>query len=296
MERANQLSNIIDSKEFIEATVALDYEENEVLLRNFALILTLVGVTSIDISANPNSIGQIKAGINDAILISEKLDINLNTVPFIKVSLGFLNPSDNRSYCLGSNQAIKDNLYLCLEAGSEIIELHHGNMEEDNFLSIWEIINELSSILAVSLSVNRVSQSNAHLINLINKAYDVHKENIILQVDGATSGGSDESYSSTLQSLATSDILIKELKIKDRRKFKKMKLTICGDINTKTTALALICNIDYSGISLGHHHVASHFEYLTSELSNTNLSKNMNTLETMIINLKQYLDKFRVLK
>lgn len=302
MDRSQQFVDIINDKGFLEATFALEYEENEVLISNLSCILTLSGISSFDVSANPQAVSYVKSGIDKASLISKALFEKINHRPFIKISLGALNPFIEEYHCIGSKKGIfsietlKENLSNCIKAGSEIIEFHLGMMEEDKFLDIWTIISQFSGDFPSSLNLNRVFLSNAHLVNLIKKAYLITEERTLLQVDGATSEGKDEDYSSTLQSLATSDILIKDLKVKERRKYKKLNLTLCGDINSKTTALALICNIDYCGLSLGHHHIVSSFEFIKPKIESIDLKEDMEQLKDIINIVKSYLDKYRVLQ
>ena len=238
MDRNKYFYTVLDSKDFLEATIPLQYEKDALLLRNLSCLLTLGGVSSFDISANPKSVKCVKEGIEDAFLLAKKLSKTIKFTPFIKISIGALNPMKEEFYCLGSNNGffseefIRENLSFCIENGSEIIELHCGNMEDDHFLKIWEIINEISKDEPKSINLNRTFQSNAHLVNLVKKAYEKNLSKPILQIDGATSQGKGESYSDTIQSLATADILIKDLKIKEKKLFKKMHVIICGDVNT----------------------------------------------------------------
>lgn len=302
MKRNKYFYTVLDSKDFLEATIALQYEEDELLLRNLSCILTLGGVSSFDISANPESVKCVKEGMKDAFLLAKKLNETIKYPPFIKVSLGALNPMKEEYNCLGSDNGffseefIRENLSMCIGKGSEIIELHCGNMEDDKFLKIWEIINELSKDEPKSINLNRTFQSNAHLVNLVKKAYEINRDKPILQIDGATSEGKGESYSDSIQSLATADILIKDLKIKEKKHFKKMHVIICGDINTKTTALALICNIEYSGLSLGHHYMSSHFDFLSKELDQEKLIKDVDKATLLLPKTKEFLKKYRALK
>ena len=302
MELTKQFYKDLDSKILLEATLPLEYESNELLLRNLSCILTLAGISSFDISANPESVKYVKEGIKDAFIINKNLNEGINNHPFIKISLGALNPLKEQYYHLGSDDKffsksfIEKNLSACIEKGSQIIELHTGNMDDEQFLSIWKIINELSQDGLISINLNRVFKSNAHLVNLIKKAYEINRNKPILQIDGATSKGKVESYSDSLQSLATADILIKELKIKEKKRFRKMYIVLCGDINTKTNALALICNIEYSGLSLGHHYMNSHFSFLNGELNQKKLLEDMDRVHLLLPKVKDYLKKFRMLK
>ena len=78
MDRSQQFVDIINDKGFLEATFALEYEENEVLISNLSCILTLSGISSFDVSANPQAVSYVKSGIDKASLISKALFEKIN--------------------------------------------------------------------------------------------------------------------------------------------------------------------------------------------------------------------------
>ena len=91
----------------------------------------------------------------------------------------------------------------------EGIRFHPGSLDLELFNLMWKIINDNFDRDFISIHIDRVNQSNAHIVNLLKKAYGDKSSSLIVEVDGASSVGNN-SYNDTIQTLATADILIKE--------------------------------------------------------------------------------------
>ena len=114
--------------------------------------------------------------------------------------------------------------------------------------------------------MDRVNQSNAHITNLIKRAYGDKSSSLIVEVDGVSSIG-DDVYRDTLQTVATADIIIKEFVKKKYKDFKNMKFFLSGEITPKTLSLANLCTINVNGLSHGSHYS----NFLTKKFANIDI-------------------------
>lgn len=67
----------------------------------------------------------------------------------------------------------------------------------------------------------------------------------IIQADGFPMSGGDDNYKSTLQAVATAEIVMNE-KL-------PVYLMLSGGTNGKTTELARMCEISYNGVAIGSY-------------------------------------------
>ena len=65
------------------------------------------------------------------------------------------------------------------------------------------------------------------------------------------SGGSDD-FNTTLQAIAIADVIYKNLVQEDKR-FRNLPILLSGGTNGKTAEFARLCNVRYSGVSIGTH-------------------------------------------
>ena len=101
------------------------------------------------------------------------------------------------------------------------MEISPTDTEEEVLINILDFINDISEDQLISLHTNRVFKSNAHLVNRTKEAFDKFGSRLLLNVDGATQSNKSDTYDQTIQTIATADILTKDLKVKEKRKYKK---------------------------------------------------------------------------
>lgn len=134
-------------------------------------------------------------------------------------------------------------LNQCVEGGAEAIELHASTLDYFDAVSNWNKISSFASINHISLCVGRSFLSDEQIIYLVKTAYELSKGRMIVQADGDPMSGGEDDYNSTLQAIATSDV-IRKSKI-------PVVITASGGTNSKTRELADMCNVVISGVSIG---------------------------------------------
>ena len=159
-------------------------------------------------------------------------------------------------------------LPACLEAGAENIELHAAVMDDELILEEWETVSQAQPDHIISLCLDRLNLSNSHLIKRVRAAHEIAGDRLLVQADGVPMGGTGDDYNTTLQAVAIADILNKDLKKKDK-KFRDLPILLSGGTNSKTVALARLCDVDFCGVAIGTHArniVKSHIQsFLVSE-------------------------------
>ena len=143
-------------------------------------------------------------------------------------------------------------LPACLEAGAENIELHAAVMDDELILEEWETVAQAQPDHVVSLCLDRLNLSNAHLVKRVRAAHEIAGDRLMIQADGVPMGGTGDDYNTTLQAVAIADILNKDLKKKDK-KFRDLPILLSGGTNSKTVALARLCDVDFCGVAIGTH-------------------------------------------
>ena len=131
----------------------------------------------------------------------------------------------------------------CINAGAEAIELHASTPDDDMVLSKLKDISKSVLCLPISLCVDRSCMSDKQIISRISAAYNIVGERMIVQADGVPMSGGLNDYHTTLQAIATADIILKS-KI-------PVKVLVSGGTNDKTRNLADLCGVDIGGIAIG---------------------------------------------
>ncbi len=129
--------------------------------------------------------------------------------------------------------------------GIDCIEFHVIGQDEDEIFSKWKYINENFDGL-LSICTCRTKLSDEALIERLSKMLSVRKPyTTIIQADGFPMSGGDDTYKSTLQAIATAEIVYNS----------KLSayLMLSGGTNTKTAELAKLCEIPYNGIAVGSY-------------------------------------------
>jgi len=131
------------------------------------------------------------------------------------------------------------------EKGIDCIELHVDGHDEDEIFSKWQYINENFDGLT-SICISRGKLGDEALINRIKKMLEGKKPySVIIQADGFPMSGGDDNYKSTLQTVATAEI-VQNAKL-------PVYLMLSGGTNKKTSELAKMCDISYHAIAVGSY-------------------------------------------
>ena len=143
-------------------------------------------------------------------------------------------------------------LPACLDAGAENIELHAAVLDNETILKEWKLVSDIQPNHYISMCLDRFHLSNMHLIERIKQAAKIAGERLIIQADGVPMSGGIDNFNTTLQAIAIADVINKNLMEKER-KFLQLPILLSGGTNGQTANLAKMCNVKYSGVSIGTH-------------------------------------------
>jgi len=147
----------------------------------------------------------------------------------------------------------------CLDKGAENIELHAGVADDDIVLEEWELICNINSNNFNSMCLDRLHLSNFQLEERISKAKKIADNKLIVQADGYPMSGGEDDFNTTLQAIATADVIHKKFNKKLNKITKKqyyiknpeVYILLSGGTNSLTSILAQQVNVSYNGISVG---------------------------------------------
>lgn len=143
------------------------------------------------------------------------------------------------------NTPLDEVLPPLLKLGIDSIELHAVSDDEEGIAEQWRIINGYFDGV-LSLCVDRSHLGDAQLIQRINSLISNRKEfTTIIQADGAPMSGCDDKYETTLQALATAQIV--------QRANLPVFLMLSGGTNSKTAEMASLFGIPANGVALGSY-------------------------------------------
>ena len=130
-----------------------------------------------------------------------------------------------------------------VEKGIDCIEFHAMGNDEDEIEAKWKYINDnYEGILSICTSRGKLSDEA--IVERIKKMTENRKPyTTIVQADGFPMSGGEDNYKTTLQAVATAEI-IQNSKL-------PVYLMLSGGTNTKTTELAKMCDIRYCGVAVG---------------------------------------------
>ena len=138
---------------------------------------------------------------------------------------------------------LKEILPSIINLGIDCIEFHASSNDDEEIYQKWADINELYDGM-LGICIDRSNLSNKKLINRLDKMLKIRKPfTTIIQADGSPMSGGRDDYKTTLQAVATSEIV--------QNQNYNAFLLLSGGTNSKTAELAKMCNINYSGISMG---------------------------------------------
>lgn len=130
-----------------------------------------------------------------------------------------------------------------IEKGVDCIELHTMTEDESETLEKWEYINSIyDGILSICTARGHLSEEK--MLGRIKKMISVRQNySTIVQADGFPMSGGKDDYKTTLQAVATAEI-VQNAKL-------PVYIMLSGGTNSKTSELAGMCGINYHGIAVG---------------------------------------------
>lgn len=130
-----------------------------------------------------------------------------------------------------------------IDMGVDCIELHAMGEDDNDVFEKWNYMNENFDGM-LSICTARKNLSDEKMIARINEMVSIRKPNTtIIQADGYPMSGSEDDFKTTLQAVATAELVQNE-------SF-PVYLMLSGGTNSKTAELAKLCGINYSGIAVG---------------------------------------------
>lgn len=129
--------------------------------------------------------------------------------------------------------------------GVDCLELHVIGQDENEIFSKWKYINDSFDGM-LSICVSRGKLGDEALIERIQKMIKNRESyTTIIQADGFPMSGGDDDYKTTLQAVATAEIV--------QNANLPVYLMISGGTNSKTTELARMCGINYNAVAVGSY-------------------------------------------
>ena len=150
-------------------------------------------------------------------------------------------------------------LPVCLEAGAEQIELHAAVADDEAIMQEWQLVNDINPDGHVSMCLDRLHLSNFGFEERVRKAKEVAGNRLIIQSDGYPMSGGEDDFNTTLQAIATADVLNKKFNMKLRKtkniliykKKNEVNQLLSGGTNSLTAVLAEQTGVRFQGVSLG---------------------------------------------
>lgn len=306
--RFETMQRLLDTRKFFKLVCGAG-NEDAAEVKKLVLLFTLAGAKGMDVSANINVVKHAVEGIDLAFEMAPKFGINLETRPFITVSVGmpgdhhvrkaFINPESCiecnlcipvcptdaipdelviiKEKCIGcgncsaicpkddiisysnNQRELRKLLPACIEAGAEQIELHAAVADDTAIMDEWQIVCDSNPNGHVSMCLDRLHLSNFTFEKRVEKALEIAGERLIIQSDGYPMSGGTDDYNTTLQAIATADVLNKKFNMHVNKKEKIIKYKkktqvnqlLSGGTNSLTAVLADQCGVRFQGASLG---------------------------------------------
>ena len=130
-----------------------------------------------------------------------------------------------------------------IEKGIDCIELHAMNDNDAETMEKWAYINEVFNGM-LSICTARGKLSDEKMISRIKEMIAERKPmTTIIQADGFPMSGGRDDYKTTLQAVATAELVQNENL--------PVYIMLSGGTNSKTSELAQLCGINYHGIAIG---------------------------------------------
>ena len=130
-----------------------------------------------------------------------------------------------------------------IENGIDCLEFHIIGQDEKEILTKWNYLNKNFQGF-LSICISRGKMGDEDLISTLKKMIATRKPyTTIIQADGFPMSGGKDDYKTTLQAVATAEIV--------QNAHLPIYLMLSGGTNSKTAELSKMCNIDYNAIAIG---------------------------------------------
>lgn len=141
---------------------------------------------------------------------------------------------------VSENKDLSEVLPELVELGVNCIELH---AMDGDWVEKWDYINSVyDGMLSICTARGRLSEEK--MIEQIKQMIKNRKPyTTIVQADGYPMSGGSDDYKTTLQAVATAEI-VQNAKL-------PVYIMLSGGTNSKTAELAKMCTINYNGIAIG---------------------------------------------
>jgi ferredoxin len=140
---------------------------------------------------------------------------------------------------------LREVIPLIVSKNIDCIEFHAMSPDENEIYSKWKYINDNFGGM-VSICTSRGKLSDEGLIDRIKTMIkDKEPYSVTIQADGFPMSGGEDDYKSTLQAVATAEIVQNENL--------PVYIMLSGGTNGKTSELAKMCGISYNGIAVGSY-------------------------------------------
>ena len=143
------------------------------------------------------------------------------------------------------NTPLDEVLPPLIRLGIHSIELHAVSDDDQGIAEQWRVMSGYFDGI-LSLCIDRSHLGDTQLIHRIKTLIHGRKEfSTIIQADGAPMSGCDDKYETTLQALATAQIV--------QRANLPVFLMLSGGTNSKTAEMASLFGIPANGVALGSY-------------------------------------------
>jgi ferredoxin len=158
-----------------------------------------------------------------------------------------------------NNRELETLLPACLAAGAEQIELHAAVADDETIMQEWQLVSDVNPNGHISMCLDRLHLSNFAFENRVEKAREIAGDRLIIQSDGYPMSGGEDDFNTTLQAIATADVLNKRFNMKLRKsknvliykKKNEVDQLLSGGTNSLTAVLADQVGVKFQGASLG---------------------------------------------
>lgn len=158
-----------------------------------------------------------------------------------------------------NNRELASLLPACLAAGAEQIELHAAVSDDTAIMQEWQLVSDINPDGHISMCLDRLHLSNFAFEERVRKAKEIAGERLIIQSDGYPMSGGEDDFNTTLQAIATADVLNKRFNMKLRKtknvliykRENEVDQLLSGGTNSLTAILADQMGVKFQGVSLG---------------------------------------------
>ncbi|MBQ3310496.1 4Fe-4S binding protein [bacterium] len=155
------------------------------------------------------------------------------------LSACYFNAMEMKSCPTDLNKVLPD----LINEGFDCLEFHAISDNEQEVFDNWNTLNKLYKGF-FSICIDRALLSNKTLIARLKNMLKIRADyTTIIQADGSPMSGGEDDFKTTLQAVATAELIQKENI--------PVYILLSGGTNSKSKKLADLCNVDISGVAIG---------------------------------------------